>query len=462
MRILFVSISYSNFYLIDDIVRRLHQRGHDVRLILGMKKKATIPDDALQGIKQDIPDLIVEPIKRRMLLRSFTKNIREVLNYAHILNHEEIRRWDVAKWGRFFPKFLWRLVSSPNGRRKLRDPRFQKIMRAFEQKIPVDFAIRRQIKRHQPDLLIAMPLVLPDSADIEYLRAAQSLGIPVLFSMASWDNLLSKGTFHGMPDYSVVWNESLAEELSNIHGISRNSIFITGAPRFDHLLDGVDERILPREEFCRMAGLDASKEYILYVGSNYLVNAKLKKDTDESTLIFEIADAFAKDPRTKDMNILVRPHPTNFGFLEKLHTSGRTNLIAFPVNGEIPDTEEKRMRFHNSIFHSLAVTGVNTTAFVEASALDKPCITIHTPDFVETQQLPHFHHLTDAEFLETAQGANDLVRLVSEIRSGKDTRRELRHAFIRSFLRPCGKPAVNAYVELVEELGMRIKENRKA
>ena len=461
MKVLFVSVSYTNFYLIDDIVRRLIQHGHEPRLILGMKKKITIPDDALREIRSDIPRLVVEPIKRRVFLRHFTKNIREMLNYAHILNYEEIRRWDAAKWGRNFPAFLWRLVSSPTGKQILKKPDVQKRLRSLEQKIPVDAAIRRQIQRFAPDLLIAMPLVIPDSADVEYLRAAQSLGIPVLFSIASWDNLLSKGTFHGKPDFSVVWNESLAVELAGMHGIDRDTIFITGAPRFDHLLDGVDERILPRSEFCRIAGLDENKDYILYVGSNYLVNSELKKDTDEAVIILEMADAFANDPHAKDINILVRPHPTNFGFLEKLRASGRSNLVIFPASGEIPDTEEKRMRFHNSIFHSMAVTGINTTAFVEASALDKPCVTIHTPDFVETQQLPHFHHLTDGEFLETANGVGDLVRIVGAIKSGVDTCRDQRCAFVRSFLRPCGKPAVDAYVELVEDLGIRIKGKGK-
>jgi len=457
MKVLFVSSSYSNYYTIDDIVRRLCGRGQDVHLILGMEEKTTISDDALQNVRQDIPDLIVEPLKKRKSLAKYTKTIREILNYAHVLNNEESRTWDVAKWFRFFPPFLWCIVSSSMGKKVLKTSGIQKTLRSFEQRIPVDSEIRAQIQQIRPDLVIVMPLINPDSRENEYLRAAQELGIPVLYSMVSWDNISTKGTFHGQPDYSVVWNEPLALELSGMHDIPLERIFITGAPRFDHLLDQVDGRILSRAEFFRMAGLDEKKDYILYVGSTFLVTNDHKKNADESVLVLEVADALAKDPRTKDVNLVLRPHPTNSTFLQKIRAQAKQNIIVFPHSGEIPDTEEKRSRFHNSLFHSIAVAGVNTTAFLEASALDKPCIIIQTQNSVETQLLPHFHHLADAGFLETALSADELVDAISRIKSGVDARCEQRRKFVRNFLRPCNMPAVDAYVKLVEDLGSRPK-----
>lgn len=461
MKVLFVSSSYSNFYAIDDIVRRLCQRGHDVSLILGMEEKETISDDALRHIQRDIPGLIVEPLRTRKVFWKLARLLREILNYAHVLNNEEMRKWDVAKWFRFFPPFLWKIVSTPTGRKLLKKPQVQKFLRSLEQKIPVDGAIRKHIQKHVPDIMVVMPLINPASKETEYLKAAKSLHIPVLYSMVSWDNISSKGTFHGRPDYNVVWNESLASELSNMHGIPREHIYITGAPRFDHLLDRSDELLLPRAEFLQMAGMDDKEEYILYVGSTFLVTNDHKKNADESVLIKEIADALAKDPRTKDVNLVLRPHPTNSTFLEKIRAEARTNIIVFPRNGEIPDTEEKRSRFHNSIFHSVAVVGVNTTAFLEASALDKPCITIQTQTSVETQLLLHFHHLADAGFLETAHSANELVDVVSRLQSGVDARREQRREFVRNFLRPKDKPGVEAYVELLEELGTHSTDGKR-
>lgn len=459
MKVLFVSSSYSNYYAIDDIVRQLVRRGHDVCLILGMEEKATISDDALQRVRSDIPSLVIEALKSRRNAIKFTRTIREMLNYAHILNNEETRKWDVAKWVRFFPLFLWRIISSPFFKKALKNPGFQKTLRSIEQQIPVDFAIRKQIQQHAPDLMIVMPLINPDSRENEYLRAAQELGIPVLYSMVSWDNISTKGTFHGYPDYSVVWNEPLAFELNKMHGFPRERIFITGAPRFAHLLDLLDGRIMPRAEFCRMAGLDENKDYVVYVGSTFLVTSDHKKNDDESELVMGMADALATNPHTQNVNILFRPHPANSTFLEKLRARNLPNVVIFPASSELPDTEEKRRRFHNSIFHSIAVVGVNTTAFLEASALDKPCITIEAQNSSETQMLPHFHHLADAGFLETVLGADELVDVVGRIKSGVDARRDQRREFVKNFLRPCGISAVDAYVEMIEELGNRSKGN---
>lgn len=452
MRILFVSGTYSNYYAIDDVIRRLLQRGHDVRLILGMEKKITISDDALQKSINELPGLVVEPLRTRKFLKRFTRDLRELLNYAHVLKNEEIRRWDVAKWSRFLPPVLWRLANSSRGKRLLKTPRVRSWLRVIEQKIPSDGGIRKHIQKHQPDIVIVMPLINPNSKENEYLRAAQSLGIPVVYSMVSWDNISSKGTFHGLPDHSIVWNEPLAEELTHLHGIPRRTIHITGAPRFEQLLSKTNGHLVSRSEFCKQAGLNANKPYILYVGSTFLVNAEYKKDLNEGAIILEIAAAMEKNPHTKNFNILVRPHPANSSFVESLLGQGRNNIFVYPRSGELPDTEEKRARYYNSIYHSIAVAGVNTTAFLESSALDKPCITVQTPEFGETQMLPHFHHLVEADFLEIAHSAQGLAEIVRKISTGVDSRSAQRREFVRNFLRPRGISAVDAYIETIEKI----------
>jgi len=452
MKVLFVSGSSANYYTFDDLVRELCARGHDVRLIMRTTKEGVIADDALQHAKKDFPGLVVEPMQRRGLTRRFMQYLRETLNFAHVLNNEDTRQWDVKKWMRFFPPYLQNVFSIPAVRKWLKNQNVQKSLRVLEQSFPSVPAVRRHIQQHAPDVLVVMPLMHPDSADVEYLKAAQQLSIPVLYSMPSWDNISTKGTFHGKPDYSVVWSDALADELSRNHDFDREKILVTGAPRFDHLIDNVSERLLPRSEFCRMAGLDESKDYILYVGSTFLVRNDITVNRDESVLMLGVADALANDERTKDINVLVRPHPTSRVVLETLRANPRPNLVVFPAMGEIPDTEEKREKYHNTIFHSLAVVGVNTTAFIETSALDKPCITLRTPEFGETQELAHFHHLEDADFLDVAVHVNDVVDLVDNLRKGKDTRQEKRRAFVNNFLRPCGKPAVTAYIEMLEKI----------
>jgi hypothetical protein len=364
-----------------------------------------------------------------------------------------MRRWDILNWGRYFHPFEWKLISSRPGKRMLKNGTVQKTLRFFERMLPLVPAIKDHLRRLAPDVLIAIPLISGDSREGEYVQAAKGIGIPTVFSMFSWDNITTKGTFHSTPDYYIVWNEALAKELVELHGISREQIYITGAQRFDRLIDTVGGYILPREEFCRIAGLDADKKFILYVCSTFILDGQLNKSLDEDVLVLEITKDLEMHKETKDAQILVRPHPQNLTVVPALLAAGGKNISVFPNPGEFPDTEEKRRMFYNSIYHSIAVVGVNTTAFLEAAALDKPCITIIDEVSSETQQLPHFHHLADAGFLETAHNTDELARILKDITAGVDAHAENRRQFVIDFLRPTGHPAVKTYVELIESLG---------
>lgn len=458
MRVLFVSANYSYYFAIDPVVRELFRRGHEVYLVTGRREKRNFPDDSLKNAQADHPNMVVRPLLKRRFLRGFARDLREVLNYAHVLNHESSRLWDVVLWGRFFPQWLWRIVNTPAAKAKLKDRAFQRKLRALEQKIPVNTAIRKEIKRINPDVVLLLPLVNPDALENEYMRAAQTLDIPTIYAMSSWDNTSTKGTFHGFPDYSLVWNTPLADELVNLHGFPRERIFMTGTPRFSHLFSGFkEEHLLSREELCQEAGLDADKPYVLYVGSTFLLNSDRKKEVDESIIIREVAQAMEMDPRTKDVKILVRPHPLNMTFVPKFVETKPTNVVVYPVNGEIPDTEDKIKRYNSSIYHAAGVMGVNTTAYLEVAALDRPCVTLYFEKYSETQQLPHFHHLEDAGFLETAKNPSEAVVVVKRILDGADSLAGQRREFVKNFLKPVGsdKPSDEYFADLIERLGAK-------
>ncbi len=459
MRVLFVSANYSYYFAIDPVVRELFRRGHEVYLITGRREKRNFPDDSLKNAQKDHLNLVVRPLLKRRYLRGFVRDLQELINFAHVLNRQAFRQWDVLLWGRFFPKWLWRIVNTSAAKAKLKDPTFQRTLIALDQNIPVDAGIRKEIQKINPDAVLMLPLVNPDSLENEYMRAAQALGIPAIYAMSSWDNTSTKGTFHGYPDYSLVWNKPLADELVYFHGHPRETIYMTGTPRFSHLLNGFNEKehILSREELCQQTGLDVNKPYVLYVCSTFLVNSKRKKEIDEAIIIREVTRALNADPRTRDVNLLIRPHPLNMGFIPKFLETKPQNVVVYPVNGEIPDTEEKIKRYNSSIYHAAAVLGVNTTAYLEVAALDRPCITLYFDEFAETQQLPHFHHLTDAGFLEIANEPVEAVEIVKKILDGIDDLAVQRHEFVKNFLKPVGsdKPSAEYFADLIEMIASK-------
>jgi len=458
MKVLFVSANHHYYMVIDPVVRELYCRGHEVYLATDMREKRAFTDELLRKAQADMPNLVVRPLLKRRFLRGFARELREILNYSHVLNHEKTRLWDVALWKRFFKPWVWRIVSSPKARAKLKNRAFQHKLRALEQRIPVNAAIRREIKRINPDIVLMLPLINPDALENEYMRAAQSLGIPTIYAMSSWDNTSTKGTFHGFPDYSFVWNNSLADELVFQHGYPRERIYATGTPRFSHLFGGLEhEYILPRDEFYQKAGLDKDKPYVLYVGSTFLVDTERKKAHDEGIIIREIARALDRNKGTKDVNLMVRPHPFNFSYVPDLLDERYSNVIVFPQSEGVPDTEEKMKKYNSSIYYAKAVIGVNTTAFLEVAALDRPCITIYFDPFVETQKLPHFHHLEDAGFLETAHNPDEAAELVEKIIFGIDELAVKRREFARNFLTPVDSDKLSSeyFADLVEKLGSK-------
>lgn len=452
MKIVFALDNYIKYYAIDDIVRELYRRGHKIVIVIEQDKESPVSDDAFQKAQSDLPNLRIETLIKRKILRKVVRTLREILNYAHILNNEEKRPWDAAKWARFFEPAVWKVVSSRFGKKALKKRLVQKMLRSLERMIPVAPEIKLHLQCLKPDLVIAMPLISGDSREGEYVQAASALRIPAIFSMFSWDNLSTKGTFHCKPDFYIVWNEPLAQELITMHGIAPGKIHITGAPRFDRLGHGGGDYILPHEEFCRIARVDPNKKFILYVASTFILDSQYRKSAGEEQLILRIADVLQKSRETADLQILVRPHPQNAGIIPPLQNANQSNLSVYPPVGELPDTEEKRRIFYNSIFHSVAVVGVNTTAFLETSVIDRPCITVVEEIASATHQLPHFHHLTDAEFLETAHQVEELTKILGRILQGVDANAEQRRNFVSNFIRPAGQSAVNAYADLVESL----------
>jgi hypothetical protein len=447
MKILFALDNYIKYYAVDDVVRELYRRGHEIVIVIGHDKESPVSDDALQKAAADMPSLRVEPLIKRKVLRKVVRTLREILNYAHILTNEDKRPWDAIKWGRFFEPGIWKIISSTMGKKMLKNQVIQKILRVMERIIPVAPEVKKHLRDINPDIVVAMPLISGDSREGEYVQAASALHIPSAFSLFSWDNSSTKGTFHSQPDFHIVWNEPLAQELVHMHGIPRHAIHITGAPRFDQLGNNY---ILPREEFCRAAGIDPSRKFILYAASTFILDSRHRKSIGEDQLILKMADVLLENAETADLQILVRPHPQNAEIIPALHKENLRNLTIYPQVGELPTTEEKRRKFYNSIFHSAAVVGINTTAFLEAAVIDKPCVTVVEEIAMATHQLPHFHHLADAGFLETAHQVEELAAIFGRILQGSDAKAEQRRKFVGYFICPTGSSSVQSYANLVE------------
>ena len=101
-------------------------------------------------------------------------------------------------------------------------------------------------------------------------------------------------------------------------------------------------------------------------------------------------------PVLHDLGVLVRPHPQNAAQWRDADLSAVPNVAVWPRAGAQPDGGRgERAEFFDSLAHSAAVVGINTSALLEAAILGKSVLSVpFVPQFAGTQEgTLHFRYL---------------------------------------------------------------------
>jgi hypothetical protein len=311
--------------------------------------------------------------------------------------------------------------------------------------------IERYLAEQRPDVLLLGHLLPLGTAHADYLRAAKRLGLRTVFPVRGWDNLTNKGLLRDAPDLLLVWNDLQAREAEELHRIPPERIRLTGAPSCDHWFGWRPSR--SREDFCREVGLRADQPIVLYAcSSGFVAN-------DEVGFVRSWIERLrARGGVFAEAGFLVRPHPLNAAQWADADL-GDGQAVVWPRFGEAPHDEDSRRNFFDSIHHSSAVVGINTTAQIESAIVGRPVHTLLAEEFLDTQQgTLHFHYLKADEFglLHVGRTFDEHAEQLEEsLRGREDDGRNER--FLRRFVRPLGldRSATELVVESIEELAAR-------
>ncbi len=333
----------------------------------------------------------------------------------------------------------------------------------LEEAIPTSPTIDRFIRERSPDVVLVTPVVKYGSDEVEYLKSARRLGIPAASCVASWDNLTNKGLLKLAPERVFVWNETQRLEAIEQHGIPPDRVVATGAQLFDKWFDQRPSR--SRDEFMGIVGLDPSVPYVLYVCSSPFV---VNRSDDEIKFVTAWVEALRTSghDRLRRLGVMVRPHPRGKPWKEgdsrtreaphRRFDLGRfENAVVWPSGSGPGDTPRALADFYDSLAHSAAVVGINTTAMIEAAIVGKSVLSILEPSFGQQSTL-HFRYLLEENggFLSVASSLDEhfeqLARALDD--GGADVER--RRRFVESFVRPHGldRPATPILADAVEEL----------
>src|SRR5262249_34051470 len=155
-------------------------------------------------------------------------------------------------------------------------------------------------------------------------------------------------------------------------------IVVTGAHPFDHWF-GWEPR--SREEFLTRVGLDPAQPYVLYVGGSLFPGERAEEDW-----AVDWVRELRRDDRFREVGILIRPHPNRGDRWRPEAFEAFHNVAIWPRrNDQMPLDAERRADFHDSIFHSAAVFGLNTSAMIDAAVIDRPVHTLLVPEFATSQ-----------------------------------------------------------------------------
>jgi hypothetical protein len=454
LRILFSMRNFWYVKLFDSAIRELAARGHHVHILAergAHNERSRDWNAAAAALASECPTVTfawaphqVEDdwVDLRMM-------IRLALDHLRFLEPEYIEAPMLGiRARRRTPRGFVRLVDLPGLRSRPGRRLIAAALRAVESAIPTGAALAERIESHAADVILVTPMLTLGSEQVDVLRTARRRGVPVVLSVGSWDHLSSKALIRQVPDRVFVWNETQKREATSLHRIPRERVVVTGAQCFDQWFDR--QPTLDRDAFCRKVGLDPARPYVLYVCS-----ALFEGSPNEAEFVARWVSALRSSPdaRLREAGILVRPHPKRGFEWNDVTLDGLEHVSRWPREATAPFDAESKSDYFDSLFHSAAITGLNSSALIEGGIVGRPIHTILLPEFHDNQEgTLHFKYLLDGGLLRSARDVPGHVQQLAESLAQSDPAVHHNRAFIEQFVRPDGldRAATPRFADAVE------------
>jgi hypothetical protein len=432
----------------------LCERGHDVHVALGTKKATWLAGrkSGLDQLSERHPNLsygLAPAIDDHRWFR-LARRLRAATDYLRYLDPRyrrapRLRARAERKARPLIPKLArLPLVRSAAGIALLR-----RLLTYIEACLPPSPAVDAFIRDCRPDIVLVTPLLDLRSPQGDYVRSAKRARIRTGLCVASWDNLTNKGMLRDIPEIVTVWNEAQRREAVELHGVPPSQVVVTGAQSYDHWFDWAPSTT--RDEFCRRIGLPPDCPFLLYLCSSPFIGPQEASFVQVWVRRLRAQD----DHRLREIGVLVRPHPQNAAQWEDVDLSGEGSVVVWPRAGADPVDSESKADYYDSIYHSAAVVGVNTSALIESAIVGRSVYTLLASELRDSQEgTLHFEHLLSegGGLLKAATSFEQHAAQLAEAaeQNGRDDQANLR--FLEAFVRPAGiaEPATPRLVEAIE------------
>jgi hypothetical protein len=453
MKILFLARRYSYYRNYDSVIRSLAARGHVLHLAVDRENAEGLP--FVERLAAGHPNITYEELPPRAgddwtWMAGRLRHGIEHLRYQHPMFDDTPKLR--ARSAERTPGGFVRLGEFMRHRAAWARGPVVALLDWLERAVPENPEFRALIARHRPDVVLLTPLIGLGSQQIDYLRAARSLAIPTGLAVWSWDHLSSKALIRERPDRVFVWNDTQRREAIEYHHVPEDRIAVTGAQCFDRWFGRAPSR--DRHTLCQSIGLTPVRPFVLYVCSAPFIGSQ-----PEAPFVVEWVRRLRESSGTlRDVPILIRPHPSRTAEWAGVDLAAFRDVVVWGSNPVDPGS---RNDYFDSLYHSAAVVGLNTSAFIEAGIVGRPVLTLLLPEWHENQLgTAHFRYLFEAGggLLLSSHGFEEHLAQLEEAVTAPPA--GLR-PFVREFVRPHGLdvPATPIFVERVEAMeGLKVRQ----
>ena len=408
MKILFIMPNAHYVRNFESVIAALAERGH--RVVLGLEQGLeTVPPEVEKFVKGLLAAHagsieIMRLPERRSFWSGGARQLRAWRDYSRyfLAPHKQAHRC-AERAARYVVPPLRVLDRMPQRFREPAARLIGKFCAWAEEVLPVEPQAVDAIRTCGPDVILLTPLIDINSDQVDYVKVCRTLRIPLGHCVASWDNLTNKGLIKALPDRVFVWNEAQKSEAVELHDVPADRVVVTGAQLFDRWFDWTPSR--DRKGFCREIGLNPSRPILLYTASSIFI---CRREVD-FVIRWLKSIRNCDDAKLRDAQVIIRPHPKAAKTLSQWdgrELQAAAGVVVFPRGGHMPLGIEARNDYYDSLYHSAAVVGINTSAMLEAAIVGRRAFTVLLDEVREGQEgMVHFQHLTRGGILGVAESS---------------------------------------------------------
>ncbi len=435
MKVLFVARHFTYFRNYESVIATLAERGHELHLA-AEREEDLGGREMVERLTREHQGVSSGWVTSRMdRWATFATKLRMTIDYLRYLDPAYAGAPKLrARAKERVPKLgLWLLAAvgakTRFGRRVTRAA-----LHASERVIPRSSTIDEFLRAQRPDVVLFTPLIgVVASPQLDYLQSAKALGYPTALCVWSWDHLSSKAILRNIPDRVLVWNETQREEAVTLHAVPPKRVVVTGAQCFDQWFDRKPST--DQVTFCRKIGLPENRPFLLYVCS-----ALFQGSASEALFVqrwIRALRASRLEPLASTP-ILVRPHPARVKEWADVDLSVERDVTLW---GRNPVDSDAKADYFDSLYHSAAVVGLNTSAFLEGAIAGRPVFATLLPEHHENQEgTIHFHYLLNVGggLLHTARTLSDHFKQLNGALQAPERESLRSRRFVEVFIRPHG------------------------